>query len=288
MIFGDFVLRSSGKNNGNKIILIALSLIFMAFGIIVSVVFGVLFNERSTRVRYSDESRDIVERASSFIGSEEAYEASLSKLEAGLMEPGDYVESVLTGSGYLLENKDDTAFASDLAYVAWGDDYDDDDVDSIEDMLEDSSRKEVIANVLMEVSDDILSHNNYDREYTSVSDCSMTSHILGEDSYVIGIRQAEGTFEVTGDEIRTDFFVDGILYQGAIEYEQDGRESTFVLSWDTAGVTSGEHDVSILLRSSDGRGVVVDGGRVIIPEYKIINSDAVALGSLLMDREYVW
>ena len=50
----------------------------------------------------------------------------------------------------------------------------------------------------------------------SFTDCVLTSSLEGEGGVTLGIRKVEGSFNTTGDGVRTDFFVDGICYQGNI------------------------------------------------------------------------
>ena len=50
----------------------------------------------------------------------------------------------------------------------------------------------------------------------SFTDCILTSSLEGDNGVTLGIRKVQGSFVTTGDGIRTDFFVDGICYQGNI------------------------------------------------------------------------
>ena len=223
---------------------------------------------------------DIVERTSEVMGldAETAEKAEL-RIRKGMMSVGDYLTSCFTSPEYLLQGKDDAAFAYDLCYVLEGE-TDEDDIEDITSDLQDMSRMEVIAKAAAreDASYSVTMPVSYEQG-SVISSFQMNETLAGSGEYTIGIREAKGSFSATGDEVRTDFFVDGILYRGYLSYgaydEATGTKE-FTLSWDTADVESGEHEVKILLRSSDGRGIAVSGGTVVIPERTTLQANSVA------------
>ena len=60
------------------------------------------------------------------------------------------------------------------------------------------------------------------------------------------------------------------------------------MAWDTAGVEAGEHQVLILLRSSDGRGQIIAGGDILVPRCMVLNNDMVQLGSIDRGQSVSW
>lgn len=277
------------KKNNVKIKYVILSFLFMAAGILLTVVFCLFMFGGRKHARLKTDCDDMIERAAYVIGDEDVYKTGKAKVEAGLIEPGEYVISVLTGSDYLLKNRDDKGFAEDLLYVLYDTDgFDDGDVNDLLSDLADSSRRDIAAKYIMDFDAELLSANRYDGDFTSVYECQLTKDVFASDDFAVGIRKGEGYFKVSGDELRTDFFVDGVLYRGAIKYEPADDGSTFVLAFDTAGIVPGEHDVSILIRTSDGRGRIIDGGHVVVPEYKVVNNNDAALGSLLASQNEAW
>ena len=235
---------------------------------------------------------DIVERTSEVMGldAETAEKAEL-RIRKGMMSVGDYLTSCFTSPEYLLQGKDDAAFAYDLCYVLEGE-TDEDDIEDITSDLQDMSRMEVIAKAAAreDASYSVTMPVSYEQG-SVISSFQMNETLAGSGEYTIGIREAKGSFSATGDEVRTDFFVDGILYRGYLSYgaydEATGTKE-FTLSWDTADVESGEHEVKILLRSSDGRGIAVSGGTVVIPERTTLQANSVANCVLYGTSDSAW
>ena len=235
---------------------------------------------------------DIIERAALMIGiDEETADKAEIRVRKGMMTVGDFLMACFTSPEYLLQGKDDQAFAQDLCYVLEGE-ADEDDVSDLIKELEDSSRLEVIAKAAAgkDASYSVTAAVP-DREGSVISDFRMEDSLAGEGEYTIGIREAHGSFCATGEEVRTDFFVDGVLFRGYLaygEYDEATGNKTFTISWDTSAVSSGEHEVTILLRSSDGRGIAVSGGKVKIPERSVLTENSVANCVLSGTSDSAW
>ena len=235
---------------------------------------------------------DIIERAAQVAGlDEDAADKAELRIRKGMMTVGDFLTSCFTSPEYLLQGKDDEAFAQDLCYVLEGE-ADEDDISDIEDDLEDLSRMEVIAKAAARKDASYsVTLPLTGGQGSVISSFQMDENIAGTGEYTIGIREAKGSFSATGDEVRTDFFVDGILYRGYLsygDYDEATGTRAFTISWDTAGVESGEHEVKILLRSSDGRGIALSGGTVKIPERTTLTTNSVANCVLYGSSDSAW
>lgn len=236
------------------------------------------------------EAAQIVVRASDLIGlGNEEKTAAVMRVSYGSYSAGDYVLSVMTSPEYLIKSPDDKQFAKDLCNVVYGT-VDEGVVAGITQALGSYNRMIVI--------DDVISQT--DRKYGVTGDtgdgpgCVITGinleqGLAGDDEYTVGIKEISGNFSATGDEIRTDLFVDGTLYRGYLKYDK-GSSGTkgFVLAWDTAGFDPGDHDVSILLRSSDGRSVTFAGGKVRIPKKERVENLSVEDGVIEKGRDAAW
>ncbi len=270
----------------NNYILILIALVTFLLAITLSIVTALLIAPNS-KSRLSGEGKDIVIRAIDTLGVDVDENKIFNRISSGSISVGDYVATTLVSSEYLLQGKDDYDFARDLAYILYGDESTDKDVNSIYDSLDSTSRIYVVNEYASDVDVHFaLTSNSIDEKGTQVESCEITKPLSGESEYTIGIRQVEGSFDITGDEVRTDFYVDGIVYQATIKYD-DSKED-FTVSWDTSGVSEGYHEVKILLRSSDGRGYVVDGGDVLIPHCLEIVNGGVSNGSILASNEDAW
>ncbi|MCR4688719.1 MAG: hypothetical protein K5745_04105 [Saccharofermentans sp.] len=242
----------------------------------------------------NNDSEEIVYRAASQLYSDEAAKSisdtASDLISGGILTTGDYLVSVYTSPSYYLKGADDAGFARDLTMSITGEEDEDIEEDILED-LEDVSRMKAIDNA---VSDERhafgVSASLAKGTGSVISDVSLQSGITGSSGYTIGIREAAGSFEATGSEVRTDFFVDNVLYHGYLKVEDsDGAGSRdFNISWDTAGVEAGTHDVYIILRSSDGRAKAISTGTVNIPVRFTVAPGTVSNGNIEASKDSAW
>lgn len=270
--------------------------LFLALAAVIACVTVIFFYIQtlpsSLPINLSDERcGEIVNRAGALISSDEATcaKARLS-VGDGMYSVGDYLISVFTSPEYLLMGRDDSVFAQDLANVLDGE-ASAEDVGDITSDLSSMTRMAVINKYARKQNRGYAVTGKIESGAGSVvSDINLTS-TLSSDGYTIGIKQANGSFTTTGDEVRTDFFIDNNLSRGYLSYgdiDQASGSRDFSLSWNSAGALAGTHNVSILIRSSDGRGVTVDGGSVNIPESFKISNGSVANGSITAGSDSTW
>ena len=233
---------------------------------------------------------DIVVRAGALTSSsEDELKIARSRVEDGLISCGDYVISVMTSPEYLLRGVTDQEFASDLCNVIYGEQRSDEIGYILED-LKDHSRMSAIDRAISSEDKDLSASGKITGKGSVISNVSLSSAIDSPGQYTVGIREATGSYTATGDEVRTDFFVDGSLYYGYLKFnDQAGSDyREFVLSWDTADCLPGRHEVYALLRSSDGRGTVISGGEIMIPEKTSITPGGVFQGCLPSGEDTSW
>ena len=232
---------------------------------------------------------DIVVRAASLAsGNEEEVKIAKARVEDGLISCGDYVISVMTSPEYLLQSVSDDKFAKDLCYVVRGD-YDDSEYARITNDLKDHSRAYVIDKVMALEDADLAASGTPSSNCSVISGVTLETTIDSPEQYTVGIREATGSYTASGDEVRTDFFVDGSLYYGYMKFDnKSGDYREFVLSWDTADCVPGRHEVYALLRSSDGRGTVISGGEITIPEKTSITPGSVVESSIPAGQATSW
>lgn len=236
-------------------------------------------------------AEDIVVRAGSLTSSsDEEIKLAKARVEDGVLSCGDYVISVMTSPEYLLTGVSDEKFAYDLCNVIYGETRQDE-VKEIMDDLKDHTRTSAINRAISYKSGNLGASLSPAEKGSVISNVSLESTIDSPDQYTVGIREAAGSYTVTGDEVRTDFFVDGSLYYGYLKYSDNNDNSDyreFVLSWDTADCVPGRHEVYALLRSSDGRGTVISGGEITIPDKVSISPNSVAEGLIPSGNSTAW
>ncbi|MBR3462212.1 MAG: hypothetical protein IKH20_06010 [Clostridiales bacterium] len=233
---------------------------------------------------------DIVVRAGALTGStEDELKIARSRVEDGLVSCGDYVISIMTSPEYLLKGVSDQQFAEDLCKVIYGETKQDE-INYILADLNEHSRISAIDRAISSEDKDLSASGKITRKGSVISNVSLESRIDSPEQYTVGIREATGSYTASGDEVRTDFFVDGSLYYGYLNFKDDGSSDyrEFVLSWDTADCLPGRHEVYALLRSSDGRGTVISGGEIMIPDKTTITPDSVMQSLLPSGESTAW
>ena len=234
---------------------------------------------------------DMVVRAAALTSStDEEIKIAKARVEEGMLSCGDYVISVMTSPEYLLNGVSDERFAEDLCNVIYGETRQAE-VDFIMEDLKDHTRVAAIDRAISSENSRLKASSSPSNKGSVISNVSLESTIDSPEQYTVGIREAAGSYTATGDEVRTDFFVDGSLYYGYLKFSDDNSNSDyreFVLSWDTADCAPGRHEVYALLRSSDGRGTVISGGEITIPEKVTIYPNSVAEGLIPSGNQNAW
>ena len=234
---------------------------------------------------------DMVVRAAALTSStDEEIKIAKARVEEGMVSCGDYVISVMTSPEYLLNGVSDERFAEDLCNVIYGETRQAE-VDFIMEDLKDHTRVAAIDRAISSENSSLKASSSPSNKGSVISNVSLESTIDSPEQYTVGIREAAGSYTATGDEVRTDFFVDGSLYYGYLKFSDDNSNSDyreFVLSWDTADCAPGRHEVYALLRSSDGRGTVISGGEITIPEKVTIYPNSVAEGLIPSGNQNAW
>lgn len=265
---------------------IGLAIAAGALGLIILIAISSALINLQSEAALSQEAKDTMYRTALLSGSEDSLPYWQREVESGHLNVSDYVEIQFTSHEYLLSGKDDAAFASDLACVAYNDAYD---TDEIEEMLDGGSRRYVVEQILSEVDASYSPINGFvDAVGTTCSGIDVRSPLENEEGYAFGIRRIEGSMNVEGEEMRADFFVDHSLRPGEIHVPQTSGQVDFTMAWDTEGEIPGEHEVVILLRTSDGRGQVVTGGKVTIPAFTRIENDTVVPTSIVTGTQESW
>ena len=273
---------------GDKLrkVYIVLAIVAGVIGLTVMVLVCGAMISLNKQVPLPRDAKDTMYRAAVLTGTEDSLPVWETEIEQGHLSVSDYVENQFTAHPYLLSGKDDHEFASDLACVAYNDAYD---VEEIEGLLEGGSRRYAIEKILSDVDPSFAPLNGFsDPVGTRCSNIEMLNSLENEEGYAFGVRRIEGEMTVDGQEMRTDFFVDNTLCPGEVYVPQVSGQVQFTMEWDTKGERAGERDVVILLRTSDGRGQVVTGGRVIIPEFQTIENDTVVSSCIAQGDAESW
>ncbi|MBO4496414.1 MAG: hypothetical protein J5752_11235 [Clostridiales bacterium] len=234
----------------------------------------------------SEADQDTMYRAALLTNTEEALPRWKTEVEQGNVSVSDFVRIAFTGHDYLLSGKDDSAFAADLACVAYNDSTK---VSEIMELLEDGSRKYAVEKILTDVDGDYAPLAGFsDKKGTHFAGVTIDNPLQNEEGYAFGIRKIDGSMKIDGSELRADFFVDEEPRPGQIYVPQVSGDVDFSMEWDTHDEEPGNHNVVVLLRTSDGRGQVVTGGAIFIPSCYTLVPDAVQSGVIEQGTQESW
>ena len=203
----------------------------------------------------SDDLRGVIERTAERTGNREAAAVWEREIASGRVSLSEYVRISFTGTQYLLEGKDDGAFAKDLSFAVYGNE---DMAAGLTVSLAGYSRVYVAEAALREINPDYVREDKAapDKTGTRLLSVTLDQPLADTEGYGFGIRKASGQIELAGDASRTDFYIDGNLRPVRFNITEDASgQQTFSMDWDTRKESPGTHSVKILLRTSDGRAV---------------------------------
>lgn len=235
----------------------------------------------------TEDVRQIVDRTQYVLGIDGKAEVFLGELSDGNLSVSDFVRMQLTSSSYLLKNRADDLFSNDLSYIAYGHL---DNAPDIEASLSGTSRNLVIEKVITGLKMRYVPQKGFSEgKATFLESYEVISPIQNDEGFAFGIRRVSGTISMSGVQARTDFFVDNSLRVGALEIEtnKDGNQS-FTMTWDAREEDPGQHNVKVLFRTSDGRGVVVTGGEVTVPQFVEVPNQSIRTGTVQEGTTMAW
>lgn len=266
-----------------------LSLTLLIAGGAAAVLLFLLLFSPGPAAALSPEETAILSRTAERTGTQAAADIWGRELSAGQLTLSEYVRVSFTGTQYLLAAKDDASFAADLSYAVYGSE---DKAGELQTELAGNSRVYTIEKTLRSLdasfapaSSDAVS----DPLGTQVLSVELNQSLQDEEGYAFGIRKVSGTISISGDQARTDFYIDGNLRPGQLSVSGDAAGvRNFSLAWDTRSEVPGSHSVKVLLRTSDGRARILTGGDVVIPSFYTLVNDGVQKGSIPVGTSDVW
>ena len=211
------------------------------------------------------------------------------QMKSGAISLSEFVRLSFTGTYYLLQGKDDDSFAKDISFAVYGDEAK---ATELTPVLSSSSRIYVMNNMLRTLNEAYFSSSLIaaaDKVGTRVLSVKLDQSIMDEEGYAFGVRSVTGSISIEGDKARTDFYVDNNLRPGKLSIQKDASAGQkFSLLWDTRSEEPGDHFVTVLMRTSDGRGKIISGGEINIPSFFTLVNDGVQKGSIPSGATEVW
>ncbi|NLN47374.1 MAG: hypothetical protein GX153_12550 [Clostridiaceae bacterium] len=213
-----------------------------------------------------DQLRTVVARSEGVGGpAGEGAERWRRELETGAIAPDDFLFRVFTGTRYLVSNRNDRAYARDLHYVLFGEEPSRDWLDRADVFFSKGGSRVTF----LKSAPDIPAIGAPEG---SVRSFAVTASFPRIDRVTIGTAIAEGQCRLEDVQARVMLYVDGHLHSGA---QIGAADQTFQGVWDTRNESPGMHEVVVLLRSSDGRGRIVEKGMFTVPRTQALEDGAV-------------
>ncbi len=176
-------------------------------------------------------------------------------LGSGGMQAEDLMLRVFTGTDYLVSGSSDRDFARDAHYVRTGQEPDKTWLDRADVFFTNGGSRITFLENVPEIP-------VIPAPEGSVQSFSVTAGFPKIGVMTVGIATAEGQCRLDDVQARVMLYVDDRLRSGPLIAPPD---QTFEVAWDTRDEDPGTHAVVVLLRSSDGRGRVVEQGSFTIP-----------------------
>jgi len=211
------------------------------------------------------------------------------EIASGQLTVSEFLRVSFTGTQYLLQAKDDSAFAKDLAKAVYGGE---EKAGELALALSADSRIYVIEQTLGGINPAYApppAEAITDKSGTRVISVQLDESIEDDEGYGFGVRKVSGMISIEGDQARTDFYIDNNLRPGQLAITSDASGAQkFSMLWDTRRETPGIHSVTVLMRTSDGRAQILTGGNVTVPSFFTLVNDGVQKGALSAGKTDVW
>jgi len=268
----------------------------------VTLLLAAVFSTGSS-VGISPEEQSIIDRTIEISGTQvqvpgvNPSAAWQKEISSGQLTVSEFVRVSFAGTQYLLEGKDDAAFAKDLAYAVYGIGSNDkagtdSKTGKIAASLASDSRIYVIENTLRGLDESYappLSESITDKVGTRVLSVQLDQSIQDSEGYGFGVRKVSGSISIEGNQARTDFYIDNNLRPGQLSIMKDASGAqSFSMLWDTRREEPGKYSVKVLMRTSDGRAKIITGGDVTVPAFFTLINDGVQKGSVPVGTSDVW
>ena len=215
------------------------------------------------------EMRSLVGRTAAVGGTSEAgAKRWIGELRSGSLRTGDLLLRVFTGTSYLIGGRSDRAFARDVYFVLTGREPDSAWLDKADVFFINGGSRTTFLGTAPDIAPVSAPEG-------SVRSLAVTSSFPRIGLMTVGIATAEGQCRIEQVAARTSLYVDGRLRSNA---DIQPGDQTFQVDWDTRSEDPGNHDVVVLLRSSDGRGRIVESGSFTVPRvYDARDGSALAM-----------
>ncbi len=196
------------------------------------------------------------------------------EMTTGAQQTEMFLLRVFTGTSYLMAGRNDRAFARDLYDVLLAEQAGQDWLDHVEVFFAKGGSRLSLLQAMPSIP-------AIDTPEGSVRAFSITTRFPRIDQVTIGTAIATGQCRLDHVQARLMLYVDGSLRTGSWIHTAD---PTFEVRWDTRAETPGDHEVAVLLRSSDGRGRIVEQDRFTVPQVVTL-ADSSAYATQLVEQE---
>ncbi len=177
------------------------------------------------------------------------------ELTMGAQSPTSLLLRVFTATSYLVAEHNDRAFARDLYEVRVGEPPSGGWLDRADVFFAKGGSRVSLLQTVPEIPAIAAPEG-------SVRAFAVTAGFPRIDRVTIGTAVAAGQCRLDHVQARLMLYVNGHLRSDTLI---DTSDQTFEVTWDTREEKPGGHDVAVLLRSSDGRGRVVEKGSFTVP-----------------------
>lgn len=256
----------------------------LVIGLISLVVFSISLFTVEIGFQLDQNERAVVNRMLEITDQKDAVGVFLKALESEQIYLDSFVQQQFTSSSYLFQQKNESDFLVDLNYVILGTREE----AGFNEDAENKSRQSLITEAIKTAGFKHLAPAQNERTGTKILSWELEKDIATEENFSFGIRKIGGVLSANGTELRGDVYLDGDLQSTASFFEEDDENLNCTLLWDSREIRTGEYQSTVLLRSSDGRGVIMSDKNIVIPNFFSFVNDYVQRSHISADKDFMW
>ena len=265
-------------------------LIFLAIVSILLIAAGVWFMQNMTAAQpemSNQTAAAIVGRGSQLLDLGSSTDIWSERLSSGQVSIGDYLLRLFVSPAYLSRQADDRQFAADCSMVLTGLLPSAAELDAAAAELAAAGSRLVYLNSLI-VRSGYSGQIALPEKVTQIDLFAAGELPLPAGSEAVGLLPFSFEANLTGREAWYRLYNDGSLRQSqTIETAESSAPNQFQVDWDTRLEATGTHALTLLVQTSDGRGVWMDLSSYIVPQVIPLTSAQLLNGQTIVGQS-VW
>lgn len=263
------------------------ALIFLAVVISLLLAAGIWYMQSMTAAQYGmsrQAAAEIVQRGSQLLNLDQTADVWAERLASGQVSIGDYLLRLFVSPAYLAGNVDDRQFAADSSLVLTGLLPGDAELDAAVSELAAAGSRLIYLNNLIEKAG-LKGQIALPENLAQISSFTAADLPLPAGSEAVGLLPFSFEANLTGREGWYRLYNDGSLRQSkTIDTVEATTPNHYQVDWDTRLEAAGTHALTLLIQTSDGRGMWLDLNSYTVPQVIPLTSAQLLAGEAAVGK----